>query len=105
MYNCLNLAYTSMASKYFLGLIPSGMVIQNLRNDSYLLDNGYSICRDGYHLDFTYGRFLVGLVWAKYILGISVKNLNYIPFSVYDKDRVIDYKYLNIIKELVDKLV
>lgn len=58
---------SEMASKLIdAPLIPVGTVIQKLRETFSEFDyqnGGRSLCRDGYHLSFDYGRFAAAAVW------------------------------------------
>lgn len=56
-------------------LIPSGTAIQNGRT-SFIGDN---FCRDGYHLEITYGRYLAACTWFETISGKNVVGNSYVP--------------------------
>ena len=56
-------------------IIPSGTAIQNLRT-SYVGDN---VTRDGYHLDYGFGRYTAGLTWYAILTGGEVEATNWIP--------------------------
>ena len=56
-------------------VIPSGTAIQNGRT-SYLGDN---FCRDGYHLETTYGRYTAACTWFEKIYGRDVIGNPYAP--------------------------
>lgn len=59
-------------------VIPSGTAIQNART-SFLSDN---MNRDGYHLDYTIGRYTAACTWLEGLLGISPVGLTYRPNGV-----------------------
>lgn len=59
-------------------LIPSGTAIQNGRT-SFIGDN---YCRDGYHLQLTYGRYTAACVWLETLLGTSPIGNTYVPEGV-----------------------
>ena len=64
MYRKLRSCYRTGAKRCLLPLIPSGDVIQEARKRSpfrYELGER-SLCRDGYHMDLVYGRYLVAAV-------------------------------------------
>lgn len=84
MYEKVHACYTHMADKYGIELIPSGSVIQQVRSlpEFNVPEGGLSLCRDGFHMSFDYGRFLVGCVWAKKLFGISAKDVTFVPDSV-----------------------
>lgn len=62
-------------------IIPSGTAIQNART-SFIGDN---LCRDGYHLDYTIGRYTAACTWYEKITGNNVLNNTYAPSSLSGK--------------------
>ena len=102
MYECLHNAYSTMADKYDLPLIPSGTLIQKLRETKYFSDGTRSICRDGFHMDLMYGRYAVGCMWAKCIFGISLKENTYIPETAYLPGQKPEMEIVDAIKAIVD---
>lgn len=103
MYDKLHNCYTQMAEKYRLGLIPSGTVIQKLRQlpEFHVQTGGLSLCRDGFHMSFDYGRFTLACVWLKTLLGIHVSDVDYVPASV-NLDKTPDKALLHVIQNAVD---
>lgn len=81
MYRRLNSAYTRHANTHGLDLIPVGRLIQDLRADRSfnVAKGGISLCRDGFHLDFTYGRYAAGLLWYRKLSGRSVLENSFLP--------------------------
>ena len=73
-------------------VIPSGTAIQNLRT-SYVGDN---VTRDGYHLDYGFGRYTAGLTWYAVLTGGDVDVPEWIP----EKYPEVDI-YLPAIREAV----
>ena len=71
-----------MVSKIFdIPIIPVGDFIQYLRENTEVFDyinGGLSLCRDGFHLSETYGRFAAASVWYKTFTGEKVKAENLI---------------------------
>ena len=63
-------------------VIPSGTAVQNARSTEL----GDTLCRDGFHLDLNYGRYLAGLTWIHKITGESVDDVTYIPEGAFDKE-------------------
>jgi len=59
-------------------LIPSGTAVQNMRATSV----GDNMTRDGYHLDYDYGRYTAACTWAAAVLGIDLSNITWKPASV-----------------------
>ena len=52
------------AEEHGLGLIETGRAIHTLRHT--LTPDGTELCRDGFHLSFTDGRYAAAYVWARY---------------------------------------
>ena len=63
-------------------ILPSGTAIQNARATKL----GDTLCRDGFHLDYNYGRYLAALTWMHKITGESVDDVTYIPDGAFDKE-------------------
>ena len=103
MYDKLHDCYTQMAAKYNLELIPSGSVIQKVRTlpEFHVQDGGLSLCRDGFHMSFDYGRYLLACIWLKKLTGIAVKDITYIPESPVLKAAP-ETNLLGILREAVD---
>lgn len=104
MYTRLSSCYKEMVSKYGLELIPAGDVIQNVRTlpEFCVQTGGLSLCRDGFHMSYVYGRYLLACVWAKKLLGITLKNNGFVPKSVFS-DEQSDEVLLSVLREAVDK--
>lgn len=104
MFERVHAAYTTMAEKYELPLIPSGELIQKLRETEYFADGKRSICRDGFHMSFIYGRYAVACMWAKWIFGISLKDNVYIPRTENLLGVEPDMEIVDMIKSMVDDM-
>lgn len=74
--------HEAMTSGLFCGIIPCGTAVQNLRT-SFL---GDTICRDGYHLDLRYGRYVAGLTLVGTMTGIDPLCLGYRPPDVSERE-------------------
>ena len=59
-------------------IVPSGTAIQNGRTSKL----GDSFCRDGYHLELTYGRYTAACVWFEKLCGISAIGSAFRPQSI-----------------------
>lgn len=83
MYTRLRACYTAMAEKYGLSLIPCGDVIQAARAlpPFDVRNGGRSLCRDGFHMSYGYGRYLLACVWLKTLCGVSVAENPFVPQS------------------------
>ena len=71
MYQKLRANYYKEAQKYGLDLIPCGDVIQTLRNEKEfnVREGGISLCRDGFHMNYLYGRYALACTWLAKIFG------------------------------------
>lgn len=56
-----------------LQLIPCGRAIQ-LARESKL---GDTLCRDGYHLNYSYGRYIAACVWYEFLTGKDCRCIAY----------------------------
>ncbi len=85
-------------------LIETGNIIQKIRKMApFDYENGgMSLCRDGFHLHYLYGRYLVALMWAKELINLDVRKSNFIPKTDLTTETVDDNK-LDLIKNQVAK--
>ena len=81
MYRMLSDCYHHASAKLNLPLIPSGEVIQQLREiHPFRYARGErSLCRDGYHMDLVYGRYLVAAVVYAFLTGRDIRGNNFVP--------------------------
>ncbi len=107
MYEKLSKAYRSAADRLGVRLIPCGDIIQKLRGiEPFDYETGgMSLCRDGFHMNFIYGRYLLSAVWYKYLTGNSVFDNSFMPRTDLAPNAECDEKILSIIKRVVDKVV
>ncbi len=76
MYNAIIDASTrAVAISDIEFVVPAGTAIQNGRSSSL----GDTFCRDGYHLQLTFGRFTAACTWYEKLFGKSVLENSYIP--------------------------
>lgn len=61
-------------------IIPSGTAIQNARTSSL----GDTLCRDGFHLELTYGRYTAACTWYEVLTGNCVVGNPYKPDTIDD---------------------
>ncbi|MBR5632336.1 MAG: DUF4886 domain-containing protein, partial [Clostridia bacterium] len=61
-------------------VIPVGTAAQNMRT-SYIGDN---ITRDGYHLNYGFGRYMASLTWYTILTGGSIDNITWTPSKYTD---------------------
>lgn len=77
MYNAIVSTVTEriVNNDYVDGIIPCGTAIQNLRS-SYI---GDILTRDGYHLSFSYGRYIGAMTWYAALTGGDVDLIDWCP--------------------------
>jgi len=89
MFNQVSEAYKLAAEKLGnIKVIPSGLAMQNAREDE-LFDpskGGTSLFRDGYHANYTHGRYLLAAVWYEALIGKSISENSFRPASVSDEE-------------------
>lgn len=105
MYERLSTAYRTKAKKYHLRMIPCGDVIQQVRKENPFCyqEGGISLCRDGFHMSFLYGRYLLAGVWAAALFSVPLSENPFIPASSYVPDQTADPAFLQVIQKKVDQ--
>lgn len=79
-------------------IIPAGDLIQYLRENEPLFDlknGGISLCQDGFHLSFNYGRYACAALWIYKLTGQIVKAREFEDF---------DLKYIEAIVSALKKI-
>lgn len=74
-----------LRSHTFDGFIPGGIAIQEARRTKL----GDTLCRDGFHLSYTYGRYLMACLWLEVLTGKSAKGCKFMPANMTDEQRKI----------------
>lgn len=105
MYERLSRAYNEAARRHGLKLIPCGDVIQKLRKIPPFVyeEGGISLCRDGFHMNYIYGRYALAAVWYKTITGNSVAENTYIPITPFAPDEKVDMESLRVVKDTIER--
>lgn len=105
MYERLSKSYRDVAKQLGIRLIPCGDMIQELRRKEPFCYGygGMSICRDGYHMNVIYGRYLLAACWYKALTGNSICDNTYIPYTRLAPNAICDINVLRVIKETVDE--
>lgn len=101
MYEALTDAYDRVADGLSLSIIPSGTVVQSLRKypEFDYANGGISLCRDGYHLDYVYGRYAAAATWYQCLTPGKISE-NY--FEPKGKNGItVDLVKINMIKDIV----
>lgn len=83
MYDAIMSASATACGKYGLQVVPCGTAVQNLRDTRYS-DN---VTRDGYHLNYTVGRYTASCTWYEVLTGRSVLGNSYSPVGLWDEHR------------------
>ena len=74
--SCVSISRDIIAPKnIFDDIIPVGVAAHNLRT-SYFGDN---ITRDGFHLNYGFGRYMASLTWYAVLTGGSIENITWVP--------------------------
>lgn len=92
-------ATSEIAEKLNVKIIPTGDIIQHLREKSPCFDyknGGVSLCRDGYHLTYDIGRFAAAAVW---FVSLTGQKITVAEFEDFDK------KLLSEIIKAVNSLI
>ena len=101
MFERLRHAYRMIAQDYGLRLIPSGEVIQHMRGLSPFryAQGEMSLCRDGFHMSFLYGRYLLACVWTAYLLHLPLVDSTFVPSTALAPEEQADLVILRTIRE------
>ena len=75
----------------FDGFIPGGIAIQQARKTKL----GDTFCRDGFHLSYTYGRYMMACLWLEVLTGKSAKGCTFMPEGMNAEQRKITQTVAN----------
>lgn len=75
--------YMVLKNHHFDGFIPGGVAVQKARATKL----GDTLCRDGYHLSHTCGRYLMACLWFEVLTGRSVVGCKYMPEGMTAEER------------------
>lgn len=103
MFERLQRNYCAMARKHDMELIPCGDIIQKVRSlpPFHVQTGGRSLCRDGFHMSYGYGRYLLACAWARALCGIDAVRNTYVPIS----EEEVCPELLDIIRKAVDEVI
>ena len=73
MWDSIQACIKSQITNHKLQIIPCGSAIQNARHTKL----GDTLCRDGYHLNYAYGRYTAACVWYEVLTGKDVRKNRY----------------------------
>lgn len=107
MYNELLNAYKKAAQRIGASIIPCGEAVQLLRTKRPFIygRGGMSVCRDGFHMNVIYGRYLLAAVWYGKITGNTVARNSYVPYTDLAPNAICDKKILSTVKSVADKMI
>lgn len=106
MYARLSAAYGNAAARNGLDMIPCGDAVQAVRaREPFVYEaGGRSICRDGFHMELTYGRYLLAAVWYETLTGSSVLDNAYVPCAPLAPEQPVDMCALDVIRNTVHEV-
>lgn len=107
MYEKLSSAYQRAADELGVRMIPCGDVIQKVRTKEPFIyeKGGMSLCRDGFHMHYIYGRYLLAATWYEVLFNKNITENGYMPETVFAPGETADPNVLNVIKECVHQVV
>lgn len=76
MYNIVTETMKRAAESIHVDMIPVGSVVQTIRSQIPEFDyanGGISLCRDGCHLSYDYGRYVAAATWIHTLTGQDIK--------------------------------
>lgn len=101
MHEMVARTYKKAAEHIGADVIPTGEAIDYLRKSIPEFDygnGGMSLCRDTFHLSYTYGRYAAGLVWYNTLFEKDVRKTDFCPVH---EGVEADKKVIDIIKNAV----
>lgn len=106
MYRRLSEAYREAAAAIGARLIPCGDAVQALRRKPPFLyeRGGMSLCRDGFHMNVIYGRYLLAATWYRALTGRPVASNAYMPRTSLAPHAPCREELLRVVRETVDSL-
>jgi hypothetical protein len=107
MYERLCSAYEAAADKLGVRVIPCGDVVQKVRKKEPFVyeKGGMSLCRDGFHMTYLYGRYLLAATWYEVLFNKSILENSYMPSSILAPGEAVDSYALQVIKECVHEVI
>jgi len=92
MYNQIVSVSQKKAKSINAKIIPTGTAIQDLRENVDEFDyanGGLSLCRDGFHLSFDYGRYAAAAMWLRTLTGSDVRVTEFKDFDIKLLEKII----------------
>ncbi len=114
MYESIVKATRDFCAEKKIGLIPCGETVQALRSLSEFdyENGGESLCRDGFHMSLTYGRYLTGAVFFETLTGRSIFDSDFFPkekdivngYMAQLREYKVEERKIQLIREMVHKI-
>lgn len=106
MFARLSAAYQAASERRGIPLIPCGDVIQAIRREAPFRyeAGGMSLCRDGFHMSWLYGRYALAAAWYATITGRAMTENSYIPETSMTEERA-DERLIIQIRKVVDSVI
>lgn len=106
MYRRLCFAYDKAAKENDLTCIPCADVIQKLRKEPAFdyAKGGMSLCRDGFHMHYIYGRYALAATWYATLCGKKMTGHSYLPKSEFLPDEETKLELVQLIQETIDQI-
>ena len=107
MYERLSRAYETAAAGVGVLLIPCGDVIQRLRKEEPFRyeAGGLSLCRDGFHMSYLYGRYALAMTWYGTLTGRGVRGISYVPRTALAPEEKAEADLLELIRGVVEEVI
>ena len=107
MFSRLSSAYETAAERVGITLIPCGDVIQALRKETPFQyeTGGLSLCRDGFHMSYLYGRYALAATWYRAITGRRLEHNSYVPQTGMAAEEIAEPDLVKLIRKVVDTIV
>lgn len=86
---------------HFDGFIPGGVAIQQARKTKL----GDTLCRDGFHLSYTYGRYLMACLWLEVLTGQPAMGCKFMPEGMSAEQRRITQKVAHEVAEKAERCI
>ncbi len=105
MHQAIADTYRYYSAKFSLRVIPCGEVIHTLRSRAPFDygNGGISLCRDGFHMHYIYGRYALAAAWYVFLFRENIVGNSFLPPS--QDDSGVSQEALDIIKETVMNVV
>ena len=100
MWDTIVVCTKSQITKHKLPIIPCGLAVQYARQTKL----GDTLCRDGYHLNYTYGRYTAACVWYEILTGKDVRFNRYKNAEMTSEQRRLSQKSAHQAVKMVVKI-